>query len=225
MWVWRSGYLPALLAIVGMVILLGACVPLFGPSAVEPKTQDGTGGTVAVASTAAPVPAPATTAITVMPKSRIPPGSTPFRPTRIAMTPEPGPFPTQRPFSTQTLVPGAAQAATALAATAVAQATAFAATSTALPIVEVVIRNFKFNPPQTTVPIGSTVAWRNTDGSSHIVTAGTFDSGRLTTGRAYAAVFPKPGRYPYACSIHPTMQGQVVVSAPSEGGPVAPFRR
>src|SRR5215210_1610797 len=48
------------------------------------------------------------------------------------------------------------------------------------------IKNFAFNPPNTTVSPGTTVTWVNNDQVPHTATAndGAFDSGRCSRGKA-----------------------------------------
>ncbi len=80
----------------------------------------------------------------------------------------------------------------------------------------VTIDNFRFTPPQMTVPAGTTIKWTNQDGPTHTVTsdtAGVFDSGNLATGKSFSFTFNTPGNFAYHCSIHPTMMGSVVVTA------------
>jgi plastocyanin len=82
---------------------------------------------------------------------------------------------------------------------------------------EVTIDNFTFSPAQITVPAGTRVTWTNRDDIPHTVT----DSGNpramksppLDTGETFAFTFDKPGDYRYFCSLHPHMQGTVVVEA------------
>ena len=76
------------------------------------------------------------------------------------------------------------------------------------------IRNFAFVPAQLTVAVGTRVVWTNRDDEAHLVvnSNGAFKpSPALDTDDSYAAVFDKPGRYDYFCSIHPMMRGTVVV--------------
>ena len=77
------------------------------------------------------------------------------------------------------------------------------------------IGGFAFSPPQLTVAVGTRITWTNHDDMPHTVThAGTprlFGSPPLDTGERYDRVFDRPGTYRYVCSIHPHMQGVVVV--------------
>ena len=79
--------------------------------------------------------------------------------------------------------------------------------------VAVKIDNFSFGPATVTVPVGTTVTWTNRDDIPHTVvsTDGVFKSKALDTDDKFSFVFSKPGTYPYFCSIHPKMTGQIVV--------------
>lgn len=79
----------------------------------------------------------------------------------------------------------------------------------------VAIDNFTFGPATLTVPIGTTVVWTNRDDIPHTVTSDKspplFRSKPLDTGDTFKATFDKPGTYGYFCSLHPHMQGTIVV--------------
>ncbi len=81
--------------------------------------------------------------------------------------------------------------------------------------VEVKIDNFSFTPPALVVPAGTTVTWVNHDDIPHTVVSTdkdkAFKSKVLDTDEKFSYVFAKPGRYPYFCSVHPKMTGEVVV--------------
>ena len=64
------------------------------------------------------------------------------------------------------------------------------------------------------VPAGSTVRVVNGDDATHTWTAadGTFDSGRIDAGGAFSTTVDVPGEYAFACSIHPSMTGTLVVT-------------
>jgi plastocyanin len=78
---------------------------------------------------------------------------------------------------------------------------------------EVTIDNFSFAPQTLTVPAGSTVTWTNHDDIPHTVvsTDGVFKSKVRDTDEKFSYTFTKPGTYPYFCSVHPKMTGQIVV--------------
>jgi plastocyanin len=75
------------------------------------------------------------------------------------------------------------------------------------------IDNFVFGPQTITVPVGTTVTWTNSDDIPHtsVSTEGVFKSKVLDTDEKFSYTFTKAGTYPYYCTIHPKMTGQVVV--------------
>jgi plastocyanin len=82
---------------------------------------------------------------------------------------------------------------------------------------QVVQQTFKFIPARIEVAPGSMVTWTNRDTVDHTVTAGSpgnpsgeFDQplGRTAT---VVLAFDDPGTFPYFCSIHASMRGQIVV--------------
>ena len=77
---------------------------------------------------------------------------------------------------------------------------------------QVVIEQFKFNPPSLTVPVGTTITWVNKDSVSHTVTSSQgFGSDKLEQGGTFSHTFSAAGTYNYACKFHPRMTGTVVV--------------
>jgi plastocyanin len=79
----------------------------------------------------------------------------------------------------------------------------------------VAIRNFAFNPPVITVPVGATVTWTNDDIEQHTATADdkSFNSDAIDNGKSFTFTFTKAGTFRYSCLIHPEMVGQVIVTA------------
>lgn len=97
-----------------------------------------------------------------------------------------------------------------------------------VPGMSVVIHLVSFNPQGLQVGSGSAVTWTQQDAGFHTVTSGiastdatgavathpdgTFDSGKLSTGKTFSFTFSTPGVYRYFCQIHPaTMRGVVTV--------------
>jgi plastocyanin len=77
------------------------------------------------------------------------------------------------------------------------------------------IDNFTFAPPVITVPAGIRIVWTNRDDIPHTV-VGTEDpralrSPPIDTDDQFAFTFAVPGTYHYFCSLHPHMQGAVIV--------------
>ncbi len=77
----------------------------------------------------------------------------------------------------------------------------------------------KYAPAGLTIKVGETVAWRNTDGMAHTVTADPakardkqsarlpegaqpWDSGDIETGQSWSHRFDVPGEYTYFCIPH-----------------------
>ena len=80
------------------------------------------------------------------------------------------------------------------------------------------IKSQSFQPSTLSVPAGTTVTWHNQDNMQHTVTSdaqGQFDSGAIATGKKFTYTFPAPGSYSYHCSIHPGMEGTIVVTGTS----------
>jgi plastocyanin len=77
----------------------------------------------------------------------------------------------------------------------------------------VTIDNFTFGPQTVTVPVGATVTWNNHDDIPHtaVSTDGVFRSKVMDTNESFTYTFTKAGTYPYYCTIHPKMTGQVLV--------------
>ncbi len=75
------------------------------------------------------------------------------------------------------------------------------------------IDNFSFGPQTLTVPVGATVTWTNRYDIPHtaVSTEGAFKSKVMDTDEKFSYTFTKAGTYPYYCTIHPKMTGQVVV--------------
>ncbi len=108
----------------------------------------------------------------------------------------------------------APSAPTAAPASAPATAAPSAPATPAGPGAAVTIAGFAFDPAILKVKVGSTVTWSNADSAAHTVVwdDGTPGSDRLATGgAAYRRTFDTPGTFAYACGIHPSMKGTVVV--------------
>ncbi|HTP83813.1 MAG TPA: cupredoxin family copper-binding protein [Alphaproteobacteria bacterium] len=80
---------------------------------------------------------------------------------------------------------------------------------------EVVIDEYKFGPATLTVPRGTTVTWTNKDDDPHTVVSDSdpklFKSGALDTDDHFTFTFTEAGTFKYFCTIHPRMQGTVIV--------------
>lgn len=82
--------------------------------------------------------------------------------------------------------------------------------------VEVGISDYKFQPAELKIKVGTTVKWINHEKRvSHSVLftgPGGFESDRFFPGESWQRTFDKPGSYPYTCGPHPEMKGRIEVS-------------
>ncbi|GEM_PF-1511021 len=89
-------------------------------------------------------------------------------------------------------------------------------------------------PDTITIQPSTLVAWTNMDTVAHTVTSGkpsenetgsVFDSDQIAPGGTYSFLFMSPGTYNYFCSIHPWMEGTIIVGNeinPSNGNVTVP---
>jgi 3',5'-cyclic-AMP phosphodiesterase len=84
-----------------------------------------------------------------------------------------------------------------------------------IPPNQIAIDNFSFAPPERRVAAGTKIQWVNRDDIPHRI--GSADakfplSPVLDTNQGYTYTFAKPGTYKFFCTLHPTMQGVVIVT-------------
>lgn len=79
--------------------------------------------------------------------------------------------------------------------------------------VTALVQDFTFRPARIEIAAGTTVVWTNGGQMQHTVTAedGSFESGLIEGGERRGVTFTRPGRYPFHCTPHPFMRGEVVV--------------
>jgi len=86
-----------------------------------------------------------------------------------------------------------------------------------------------YDPPIISISIGDSITWYNDDKEGHTITSGEgsgrfgwmsddfgtpdgyFESGRFMPGESWTYKFEKAGTFPYFCTIHPWMEGVVIV--------------
>ena len=75
------------------------------------------------------------------------------------------------------------------------------------------IDNFTFTPQEITITRGTTLTWVNDDDIPHAIAASNkaFRSKAMDTEQKFSFTFSEPGTYEYFCSLHPHMQGKVIV--------------
>ena len=83
----------------------------------------------------------------------------------------------------------------------------------------VTIQLFQFRPGRLEVKTGTRLTWTNQDDIAHTVTSGTpdapdgrFDLGLAGRGASGAIGFDRAGVYPYFCSRHQAMRGEIQVN-------------
>ncbi len=79
------------------------------------------------------------------------------------------------------------------------------------------IENFSHRNAQ--IKVAETLVWTNMDAVPHTVTLGSkgvpepgFDSGLMGPGQSFALKFDQPGTYSFTCTLHPDMNGEIVVT-------------
>ena len=77
----------------------------------------------------------------------------------------------------------------------------------------VTIENMQFSPAELTVRRGDRIVWVNKDLFQHTATAKdkTFDSRSIEANGSWTFNADKVGDYPYTCTFHPTMNGEIHV--------------
>jgi len=75
-------------------------------------------------------------------------------------------------------------------------------------------KDWKFDPPEITVPAGTTVTWQNSGQQPHTVAAddGSFKSDYISPGGSFQHTFATAGTYAYHCEPHPWMKAVVRVT-------------
>jgi len=79
---------------------------------------------------------------------------------------------------------------------------------------DVTMKNIQFNPKSISVAKGGTVKWTNDDTVGHDVTSSSFKSGSaggIGEGASFSHRFADAGTFKYRCTVHPGMEGTVVV--------------
>jgi plastocyanin len=92
-------------------------------------------------------------------------------------------------------------------------ATTTVTNSTGGSVIQVIMTNRSYDPATLSIKVGDTVTWLNQDAPQHDVVAdnGEFKSQLFDLGQSFSFTFTKAGTYPYHCSIHPGMNGNVIV--------------
>jgi plastocyanin len=110
-----------------------------------------------------------------------------------------------------------------LAAAAAALATLACGSPARAETVSVTMGFASFSPPRVDLLAGDTVSWRNASFRRHNIRSESagFDSGDRGPGFGFAHTFTSPGIYPYLCTIHVGMTGEVAAHPLLLSGPRA----
>ncbi len=164
------------------------------------------GRTAPARATASPSPVlTATTTAEAVSATR--PPSVPVLPTATSTVPASAGAITATPVYTPTPTPPPSPSATP----------AFAATATPAPTSAGFVRHSSITASTfedgITVPVGTTVIWKNLEGVSHTVTSVdlSIDSPFISGRERFAYTFAAPGRYELWCRLHQGMTATVVV--------------
>ena len=71
-----------------------------------------------------------------------------------------------------------------------------------------------FSPAEATVAVGGSVTWRNVSPAAHDLTSTTSNwqlAQPLAVGETFELAFQQAGTFGYRCTIHPGMNGSIVV--------------
>lgn len=82
--------------------------------------------------------------------------------------------------------------------------------------IEVTMKNIAFNPGTVHAKVGQTITWTNQDDAPHNVTYVSgprfASSETFTQGRSFTLRLTAPGTIRYLCTIHPGMDGTIIVT-------------
>jgi plastocyanin len=84
------------------------------------------------------------------------------------------------------------------------------------------IKSLCYIPDPISVSVGDVVEWTNRDSVSHTVSSGSpktgadgiLYSGLMQADKVFAFSFDESGSFPYFCTIHPWMEGLIIVNPP-----------
>jgi plastocyanin len=77
--------------------------------------------------------------------------------------------------------------------------------------VTVVMKDIAFDKPSPLMKAGDTITFKNEDTAPHDIKIDGKDSGVIQPGSSWSLKIDKAGMYPFQCTIHPSMAGQLTV--------------
>lgn len=78
--------------------------------------------------------------------------------------------------------------------------------------VTITMKNIQFDPAEAEVAVGQKVVWPNEDDAPHNVVGGPIESETYGKGESFTFTPEEPGTIEYVCTIHPGMQGKLIVT-------------
>ena len=78
-------------------------------------------------------------------------------------------------------------------------------------VMQVVMKNMKFEPATVEVKRGDSVEWKNEDITAHTATSASFNSASIDPDKSWKHTFGEPGNFAYNCTFHPDMKAVVIV--------------
>jgi plastocyanin len=86
--------------------------------------------------------------------------------------------------------------------------------ATAQGTVEIVMKDFKFEPSTAKVKVGQEISWRNEDDAQHDAFSeeSGLDTNEIGQGQTVEYTPEKAGTINYICSIHPRMKGTLEIA-------------
>lgn len=75
----------------------------------------------------------------------------------------------------------------------------------------VIEKGFAFEPATLEVKVGDTVTFKNEDSAPHVVKIDGRELGQQESGASVTWTAETAGSFPYTCTIHPAMTGEITV--------------
>jgi plastocyanin len=73
-------------------------------------------------------------------------------------------------------------------------------------------KSYVFEPANVRIDAGTAVTWTNDDNFTHTVKVDDGETHKLSPGDSVTVEFDDAGTYAYVCTLHPDMDGEVVVA-------------
>ena len=82
------------------------------------------------------------------------------------------------------------------------------------PTDKIVVKSGNFDPPSAVVTAGMQVTWNNQDSVAYLIADNNQSFAfNLPANGSFSLTFTDPGTYNYHCTVHPYMQGTIIVAS------------